>query len=160
MFVTFLAASTDYCSYTYTIRLASTFSCIFTGEGTIRFMGCKSTGHRDQRLEQRPKTSCQDTTTGTYPNPPSPAKIQCALQLRGPGQAPRCLSPSFFSLAVGKNYIIFLFALILFRFFMLMIYLNNFVASKEERIIFLWHHFIFPPMLHLHCTMHTFSWEY
>jgi hypothetical protein len=38
----------------------------------------------------------------TYPNPPFPAKMQCALhgalQLRGIGQAPRWLSPSCFSL--------------------------------------------------------------
>ncbi len=33
-----------------------------------------------------------------YPNLPSAAKTQCALQLRGPGQAPRCLSLSYFSL--------------------------------------------------------------
>ncbi len=32
----------------------------------------------------------------TYPNPPSPAKYQCALQLKGPAMAPRCLSLSYF----------------------------------------------------------------
>jgi hypothetical protein len=31
-------------------------------------------------------------------NPLSPAKIRCALQLRGPGQAPHCLSLFLFSL--------------------------------------------------------------
>jgi hypothetical protein len=36
-----------------TIRLAVTlFSCVFTGEGSIGYMGCDSTGHRGQRLEQ------------------------------------------------------------------------------------------------------------
>jgi hypothetical protein len=30
---------------------------------------------------------CQDTATARYPHPTSPAKIRCALQLRGPGQA-------------------------------------------------------------------------
>ncbi len=34
----------------------------------------------------------------TYPNTPSPAKNQCALQITGPGQAPRCLPMSYFSL--------------------------------------------------------------
>ena len=34
----------------------------------------------------------------TYPNPSSPAKNQCALQLRWTGQAHRCLSLSYFSL--------------------------------------------------------------
>jgi hypothetical protein len=46
-----------------------------------------------------------------YPNPPSTAKITGALQLRGPGQAPRCLSLSYVSLGAtslglklsGKN---------------------------------------------------------
>jgi hypothetical protein len=31
------------------------------------------------------KTSCQDTATVTYPDPPSQAKYQCALRLKGPG---------------------------------------------------------------------------
>jgi hypothetical protein len=30
-------------------------------------------------------TSCQDTTTVTYLNPPPPANNQCMLKLRGPG---------------------------------------------------------------------------
>jgi hypothetical protein len=30
------------------------------------------------------ETSCQDTATVTYPDPPSPAQYQCTLQLRGP----------------------------------------------------------------------------
>ncbi len=34
----------------------------------------------------------------TYPDPPSPAKYQCPLQLRGPDQEPLCLSLSYFSL--------------------------------------------------------------
>ncbi len=37
-------------------------------------------------------------STVTYPNPLSPSKIQYVFQLRGPGQAPRCLSLSYFSL--------------------------------------------------------------
>jgi hypothetical protein len=39
----------------YTIKLAFTlFSRIFTGEGTIGYMGCNSTEHRGRGLEQRP----------------------------------------------------------------------------------------------------------
>jgi hypothetical protein len=39
----------------YTIRLAVTlFSCIFTGEGFIEYIGCDSTEHRGHRLELRP----------------------------------------------------------------------------------------------------------
>ena len=34
----------------------------------------------------------------TYPDPPSPAKYQCALQIRGPGQDFLFLSLSSFSL--------------------------------------------------------------
>ncbi len=39
----------------YTVILAVTlFSRIFTGEGTIGYMGGDSTEHRGQRLEQQP----------------------------------------------------------------------------------------------------------
>ncbi len=38
-----------------------------------------------------------------YSDPPSPAKYQCALQLRGPGQAPLCLSLSYFSLEISQK---------------------------------------------------------
>ncbi len=34
-------------------------------------------------------------------NPPSPSKIRCALQSRGPGQAPRCLFLCYFSLCTN-----------------------------------------------------------
>jgi hypothetical protein len=34
----------------------------------------------------------------TYPIPPSPAKYQCAPQLRGPGRDILCLSLSYFSM--------------------------------------------------------------
>ncbi len=36
----------------------------------------------------------------TYPDPPSPAKYQCVLQLSGPGRDFLCLSLSYFSLVV------------------------------------------------------------
>jgi hypothetical protein len=43
-------------------------------------------------------TSCKDTATERYPDFPSPAKNQCALQLRVPGQDHLFLSLSYFSL--------------------------------------------------------------
>ncbi len=45
----------------------------------------------------------QGTATVTYPSPPSPANMPCALQPRGLGQAPRCLSLSYFSLDMGHE---------------------------------------------------------
>ncbi len=39
----------------------------------------------------------------TYPDPPSTAKYQCVLELRGPGRDFHCLSLSYFSLVVGKG---------------------------------------------------------
>jgi hypothetical protein len=49
-------------------------------------------------LVSLPKHLARATETVTYPNPPSPAKIRSALQLRGPSQAPSCLYLSYFSL--------------------------------------------------------------
>ncbi len=49
-----------------------------------------------------------DTATVTYPDPPSSAKYQCALQLRGSGQDFLCLSLSYFSLTTPGQYVIYI----------------------------------------------------
>ncbi len=46
---------------------------------------------------------CLNTATVAYPNSPSPAPVQCALQLRGPDQASLCLT-SLCSGTMGKHY--------------------------------------------------------
>ncbi len=54
------------------------------------------------RKEQFSFLSCQDTGTLTYPDPPSPAKYQCASQLRGPGEDFLFLSQSYFSILLFR----------------------------------------------------------